>query len=142
MQEASESDEGDEVSEPDDRPIVALASDGDLAAAVGPTLEALFEGRVQQKIDLGRRAAGFEAIDQAETLTLIEVKAGTADERSVAEVLERLQRYREYRGPRVRAILIAKDFTPGALDAGQTSDGLDLQSYQVALSLGAPRLST
>jgi RecB family endonuclease NucS len=139
MQEASESDEGQEVSEPDDQPIVELASDGDLVSAVGPTLEVLFDGRVQQKVDLGRGAAGFEAIDHAERLTLIEVKAGTADESHVAAVLERLRRYRQYRGPHVRAILIAKDFTPGALDAGQTSDGLDLQSYQVALSLGAPR---
>jgi hypothetical protein len=131
-----------EVFGPDEGPSVALASDDDLARAVGPTLETLFDGRVQQKVDLGRRAAGFEAIDQAEYLTLIEVKAGTADESSVAELLERLQRYREFRGPHVRAILVAKDFTSSALDAVQVSDGLDLQSYQVVLSLGAPRLAT
>jgi RecB family endonuclease NucS len=131
-----------EVSEPDKGPGVALASDDDLARAVGPTLETLFDGRVQQKVDLGRRVAGFEAVDEAENLTLIEIKAGTADESSVAELLERLRRYREFRGPRVRAILIAKDFTLGALDAVQASDGLDLQSYQVVLSLGTPRLAT
>jgi RecB family endonuclease NucS len=142
MQEASESDEGQEVSEPDDQPIVELASDRDLARAVGPTLDILFDGRVQQKVDLGRGTAGFEAINRAEHLTLIEVKAGTADESRVATVLERLRRYREYRGPHVYAILIAKDFTPGALDATHTGDGLELQSYQVTLSLGAPRLAT
>jgi RecB family endonuclease NucS len=131
-----------QVSEPDEGPSVALASDNDLARALGPTLEALFDGRVQQKVDLGRGAAGFEAIDQAESLTLIEVKAGTADESLVAALLERLRRYREFRGPHIRAILVAKEFTPGALDAAHASDGLDLQSYQVVLSLGTPRLAT
>jgi RecB family endonuclease NucS len=131
-----------QVSEPDEGPSVPLASDDDLARALGPTLETLFDGRVQQKVDLGRGAAGFEATDQAENLTLIEVKAGTADESLVAALLERLRRYREFRGPQVRAILVAKEFTPGALDAAHASDGLDLQSYHVALSLTTPRLAT
>jgi hypothetical protein len=141
MHEASEPDEEQEASEPDDRPSVELASNSDLARAVGPTLEALFGERVQQKIDLGRGAAGFEAIDQAENLMLIEIEVGTADERHVAQILERLRRYREFRGPHIRAMLIAKDFTSGALEAMHASDGLNLHSYQVALSLGEPRLA-
>jgi RecB family endonuclease NucS len=129
----------DEASQQCGVPHVALATDGDLTKALVPTLDALFDGRVTQKVDLGRGPVGFEAFDSAGNLTLIRAKAGTADADTVADVLNRLGRYREYRGPQVRALLIAKDFTQGAVNAAQASHGLEMQSYEVALLLGPPR---
>jgi len=129
----------DEASQLRGIPHVALATDGDLTKALFPTLDALFDGRVNQKVDLGRGPVGFEAFDSAGNLTLIRVKAGTADADTVGDVLNRLGRYREHRGPRVRALLIAKDFTQGVVDAAQASHGLEMQSYEMALLLSPPR---
>ena len=122
-------------------PHVALATDGDLTKALYPILDALFEGRVSQRVDLGLGPVGFEAVDSADNLILIRVKAGTADADTVADVLNRLRRYREHRGPQVQALLIAKDFTQGAMDAAQASPGLEMQSYEVAVCLSTPRLA-
>jgi RecB family endonuclease NucS len=132
----------DEASQLRSVPHVALATDGDLAKALLAALDALFDGRVNQKVDLGRGPVGFEAFDSAGNLTLIRVKAGTADADTIADVLDRLRRYREHRGPQVRALFIAKDFTQGAIDAAQAGHGLEIQSYEVALLLSPARMAT
>jgi hypothetical protein len=130
------------MSEPAQRPrtpVMEIASDEDLRKGLGSMLTtdgyAFNELRPSPGGDVAFEAWKLEAPEQ--TRLVITMTAGTADEGTIAHGLASLGWYRKNRGiSEVRAWVIAKDFTPGAIYAALVChDHLTLKGYCVELFL-------
>ena len=110
----------------------------DLQAALRANIEQLESGLTisdggKERIGLSRGRTDILAIDANNQPVVIELKAVTADHDAIGQILRYMgDLQEEIRGP-VRGIVIAPDFTAGAIAASKPVPSIELHKYRFNL---------
>ena len=110
----------------------------DLQVALRANIEQLERGMTindggKERIGLSRGRTDILAIDSNEQPVVIELKAVTADHDAIGQILRYMGDLQEKIGGPVRGILIAPDFTAGAIAASKPVPSIELQKYRFNL---------
>ncbi len=128
----------DDPPPPDDASEIRFGLERDLQRALRTNIAQLEPGLVitdggsEKSVDAGR--IDITAEDANGAIVIIELKAGTAQPDSIAQLLAYMGTIENPDGKPVRGILVANDFAPRVAQAARAVPGISLKAYSFQFS--------